>query len=306
MNLRVGVIGRTGMLLRSARAIASAGYTLSFVQTCRPEPHYDVGIAEFRELAESTGATFFESARIGATAAALAETATDVAISVNWPTLISGDAHTLFRHGILNAHAGDLPRYRGNACPNWAILAFESEVGLTIHRMTAELDAGPWLYRTHLSIDETTYIGDVYRWLEETIPDAFVAALGRLTAGGFVDQSAATRPLRAFPRRPEDGRIEWREPARNVIALIRASSHPFAGAFTCLEGRDEIRIWRAERFMPDFDHLAVPGQVCLGVDGDPVVAAGDGLVRITECTAEGRGSAATKATILGSLRNRLG
>ena len=47
----------------------------------------------------------------------------DIAVSINWPTLIRGKALAAFSYGILNAHTGDLPRYRGNACANWAIIA---------------------------------------------------------------------------------------------------------------------------------------------------------------------------------------
>jgi len=54
--------------------------------------------------------------------------------------MISREVFQLFRHVILNAHAGDLPKYRGNACPNWAILKGEKRVVLTIHQVSENLD----------------------------------------------------------------------------------------------------------------------------------------------------------------------
>lgn len=305
MDLRVGIIGRTGLLLEAAKAIAASGRMLSFVQTRRAEAHYDAAVDEFRALAAAHGAPFLEGSNLIATADQIAGTRTDVVLSMNWPTLVPDSVLGLFRYGILNAHAGDLPRFRGNACPNWALFNFEPAIGLTIHRMTAELDAGPYLYKTSLAVDETTYIGEVYDWLARTIPGAFVAALDRIETTGFVEQDPAIRPLRAFPRRPEDGRIDWRAPARNVLALIRASSRPFAGAFTNLEGASEIRVWRASPHRPDYDVLVVPGQVCGRAGENPIVATGDGLVTIEDCTSEGRDGAATKRLILASLRNRL-
>jgi methionyl-tRNA formyltransferase len=113
------------------------------------------------------------------------------------------------------------------------------------------------------------------------------------------------RPSRMFPRRPEDSRIVWAAPTRTVLALIRASSTPFPGAFTDLEGTERIHILRARRYRPDYDFYAVPGQVCLRLGGNPVVATGDGMIEIEDCRASGLDPAEAKALIGRSLRNRL-
>ena len=302
--MRVGVLGRTGMLLRAARAVAEDGHRITFVQTCAPEPHYDASESDFARLADEMGAPLV-TGTVGRHLDLWRRSGTDVCISLNWPTLVPERALAVFAHGILNAHAGDLPRYRGNACPNWAILNFEDRVGLTIHRMVAELDAGPWLHKSFLPIDEGTYIGDIYRWLEDAIPSGFQEAIARLETGGFIEQDPQVRPLRTFPRRPEDGRIAWTAETRNILALIRASSRPFAGASTSLEGGEEILIWRARQSIPEFDVRAVPGQVCFARHGNPVVATRDGMVEIEDCTSSLGTAEASKRAILGSLRNRL-
>lgn len=293
------------MLLRAAQAVAGDGHTISFVHTCAAESHYDAGEQDFARLAEAAGAPLIVDRSIVRHLDAWRETGTDVCLSLNWPTLVPEAALALFPHGILNAHAGDLPRYRGNACPNWAILNFETRVGLTIHRMMPALDAGPWVDKAFLPIDEQTYVGDIYRWLDTEAPTAFRRAVARIESHGFTEQDPGVRPLRTFPRRPEDDRIAWTATTRSVLALIRASSHPFAGAFTTLEGIEEIRIWRARRLAPDYDFSAVPGQVCFGHGGNPVAATGDGMVEIEECSSTLGDSEATKPAILRSLRNRL-
>ena len=303
--MRIGVLGRTNWLIRSAEMVAAAGHEISFVQTCPPEAYYRTDAAEFETLAKRHGAIFLSEPSVRKSLEFWKSTGTDTCISLNWPTLIPRDALDVFEHGILNAHAGDLPRYRGNACPNWAILNFEARVGLTVHRMTEELNSGPCLYKTHLPLNEETYIGDIYAWLQKAIPLAFVEAIDRLSGPGFLQQDADVRPLRAFPRRPEDARIDWRATTREILALVRASSHPFEGAATTLEGREIIRVFRATRFLPEFDFLAVPGQVCLSNDGNPVIATGDGMMEIEECASSLGGSEETKRTILRSLRNRL-
>ncbi len=107
----------------------------------------------------------------------------DVAISVNWKTLIRSPMLSAFRHGIVNAHTGDLPRYRGNATPNWAILRGENEIVLTLHRMVEELDAGPILGRASLAIDDHTYIADVYAFEDDVCPGLFADVLDGLENG---------------------------------------------------------------------------------------------------------------------------
>ena len=296
--MHVGIIGRTGLLLRAAEELIRHGHTIAFVQTCRAEAHYDVTEDDFAALAARLGAPFFCGPRIEAPAPEA-----DVAISVNWPTLIGPEIRDAFRHGVLNAHAGDLPRYRGNACPNWAILNFEDRVGLTIHRMTDELDSGPHLAKAFLAIDESTYVGEIYDWLERVTPALFAEAIGRIDGPGFIDPDPAIRPSRMFPRRPEDGRIDWRAGTRDVLALIRASSTPFPGAFSELEGTERIHILRARPFVPDYDFRAVPGQVCLRHAGNPVIATGDGMIEIEDCRTDGHADA--RALVGRSLRHRL-
>lgn len=293
------------MLIDAARAVAERGHDISFVQTCAPEPHYDAAEQDFERFARDVGAPFLVTGSIRKSLDLWRGTGTDVCISLNWPTLVPDAALGLFPHGILNAHAGDLPRYRGNACPNWAILDFEPRIGLTIHRMVRELDAGPWLHKSFMPIDEDTYIGDVYAWMGRAVPQAYCAAIDRLGTTGFRAQDPGVRPLRTYPRRASDARIAWQRETRDILALVRASSRPFDGAFTTLEGHGTLRIWRARRFRPDHEFRALPGQVCLGHAGNPVIATADGMIEIEDCSLERTSPDASKTAILGSLRNRL-
>ena len=117
--MRIGVIERTRMLIEAARAVAADDHQIAFVQTCRAEAHYDATEEDFRALAREVDAPFFGSPRTSDMAAIWAAERPDVAISINWPSMIKAATRDVARYGVLNAHAGDLPRYRGNACPNW-------------------------------------------------------------------------------------------------------------------------------------------------------------------------------------------
>lgn len=90
-----------------------------------------------------------------------------------------------------------------------------------------------------------------------------------------------------------------------IMRVIRASSHPFHGAYTTFKGRQKVRIWRAEPFEHRGEFLAIPGQVCFPFNGDPIVACGDGMIKLTEINVDGIETDISKTTILSSLRNRL-
>lgn len=305
--MRVGIIGRTHLLLDAAKLLHEAGVELAFIYTCRSEEFYSAKERDFEDFANRIGARFFNDLKIESRVEELRALGADVCISMNWLSILPKKILDLFPMGVLNAHPGDLPRYKGNACPNWALLNFESQICLTIHQMSIELDSGPILMRQVLPVDESTYIGEVYDWLGTAVPAAFLKAVNGLASGtlAFHPQSPQIKPLRVYPRRPEDSRIRWSESARNVLALVRASSRPFDGATTTFEGREEISIYRASQYYPDFDFLAVPGQVCLAVGENPVVAAGDGMIEIQECASAFGSDRETKRRILSSLRNRL-
>lgn len=304
--MRVGIVGRTGMLLRAAEEIERRGHEIAFVMTCRSEPIYDKKEEHFEAYAKALGVPFYNTLNPIAHIREIAEMSVDVCISVNWLTLLKDDFLSAFQHGVLNAHAGDLPRYKGNACPNWAILAFEKRVGLTIHRMVEELDSGPYLLKRYLDINEQTYVTDIYEWMDLSIPEMFADALDLIQSQGFIEQDPEVRTLRTYPRKPEDSRIIWTESRRSILANIRASSFPFNGAFCFLNNTDmRVVVYRASAYDVDYDYMAVPGQVCFAHEGSPVVAVKDGMILIEDCRIDGYGAAESKALVLKSMRNRL-
>ena len=309
--MKIAIIGRTRWLLDAAVQVIRNGHTVPVVWTCPSEELYDVKEADFERFARDVGAEFINDVAINteANVRRLASFECEIALSVNWLIVLGPAILGIFPLGVLNAHAGDLPRFQGNACPNWAIIAGEPHVGLCIHQMAPELDAGPVLVRDRFPLDDSVYIGDIYTWLEVRVPEMFAAAVDGLASGKL---KAVPQPrdgdltLRAYPRRPEDGHIDWSLPAQTILRLVRASSRPFSGAHTTLEGQRRVTIWRAELAVHPGRFLAIPGQVCYRIGNDPVIACSDGVVRLTDVDLEGcKGSDEAKLTIGRSLRSRL-
>jgi methionyl-tRNA formyltransferase len=214
-----------------------------------------------------------------------------------------------FPLGVVNAHAGDLPRYRGNACPNWAILNGEKRIGLCVHMMTPdEVDAGPVVARDYLPVDDETYIGDVYEWLDKRIPLLLSESVSALLQGSATPVPQPSNPqagLRCYPRKPEDARIVWREPASAILRLIRASSRPFEGAFAQTADARRVTIWRASAFVHAGPFCAVPGQIMLRTPQGPVIACGDGGILLTSFELDGLSPEQSKAELMRSVRARL-
>lgn len=257
--------GRTQFLYESIKAVAEAGHEILFIGTSKASPEYTRTADDFLNLAKTldTKYQYFKkpsSINHEDFVRYVEHEKPDVAISVNYPTLISQKVIDSFPHGIINGHMGDLPRYRGNACPNWAIINGEKVVGITLHLMTKELDAGSWLRKAIFALSDESYIADVYNYAEKTIPIMFVEALVDLENKGYVPSEQVGTPLRCYPLRPEDSKINWYTSARHIHRIIRASSKPFQGAFTHFNG-DKITVWKAHVEEPDFEFCAVPGQV---------------------------------------------
>jgi len=309
--MRVAVIGRTETLLDAAHEIISRGHIVPLVWTAKAAEYSKGNKEDFRNFAMEHNAAFVCSMRIFSEndLALIRSAACDIAISMNYPTLLADSVLNAFPHGVLNAHCGDLPRYRGNACPNWAILNGEKEIGLCVHLMTKELDAGPIILRNTFPLRDDTYIGDVYAWMGDKIPGMLTQAAEDVVNGTAILQPQSELPqniLRVFPRRAEDGHIDWKLSVETILRLVRASSRPFRGAFTTLEGKLDVTIWRAVPHNVQYKFSAVPGQVCFSIDDDPVIACFDGMIRLLDVTVEGyTDNISSKKKILSSFRNRL-
>jgi methionyl-tRNA formyltransferase len=148
-------------------------------------------------------------------------------------------------------------------------------------------------------------MSEIYEWMLCRVPLLFAEALEKLVSGDATYHSQSdtmVEPLRCYPRRSEDECIDWSSSTENIWRLVRASPRPFAGTFSFLEGKQRVTIWRANPISHQGSFSAVPGQVCFALERDPVIACGDGMLRLTEVEMKGEENPA--AIILKSLRNR--
>lgn len=189
------------------------------------------------------------------------------------------------RLGMINVHASLLPRYRGAAPVHRAVIAGDTETGVTIMRVVKALDAGPMLatVRRPIGPDETSV--EVERDLAALGADLLVATIDRMASGGVreieQDERAATYAHRLTKN---EGLIDWTKPAGDIHNLVRGL-HPWPHAYTFLNGNRIIVLrTRAASKFPDVD----PGTI-VSAQGDALdVAAGLGAVEVLELQPEGR------------------
>ncbi|BAK85012.1 methionyl-tRNA formyltransferase [Komagataeibacter medellinensis] len=185
------------------------------------------------------------------------------------------------RRGCLNIHASLLPRWRGAAPIQAAILAGDSESGVTIMQMDAGLDTGAMLLRDHVALTPHTTATTLHDDLAAMGGRLIVEALRQPAHPGTPQPETGVTYVQRLSR--EDGRIDWTAPATTIDRQIRALT-PWPGTFTMLGGT-VIKVGAAE-IAPGHTQ-APPGTV---VDGRLLVACGAGtLLRITRLQRPGRG-----------------
>src|SRR5260370_32266850 len=136
------------------------------------------------------------------------------------------------RRGALNMHGSLLPKYRGRAPVNWAILKGERETGATLHYMVERADAGDIVDQLSIPILQDDDAREVFAKVTVAAETILARSLPQLLAGTAARRAQPIVPGQYFGRRgPGDGRIDWSRPAQEIHNLVRAVAPPFPAAF---------------------------------------------------------------------------
>jgi len=190
--------------------------------------------------------------------------------------------------GAWNMHGSLLPKFRGRAPVNWAVLKGANETGATLHAMTERADRGAILDQEAVPIGPDDTAIEVQRRVSAAAVAVLARRLEDLKSGAALtqavpqDEAAATR----FGKRtPEDGRIDWTRAAKEVHDLVRAVTHPYPGAFTDIFG-EKTFVWQSR--LPGLAaHDTFPGQVRAEEDRCFVACGDDRYVELLRLQPEG-------------------
>ena len=191
------------------------------------------------------------------------------------------------RHGCLNVHTSLLPRHRGAAPIQWAIMEGDAVTGVTIMKMDAGLDTGAMLATVTTAIAEDDNAQTLHDRLALLGAELLVQTIPEHVAGRIIPQPQPAEGV-TYARKisKEDGALDWSQPARSLWNRLRAFT-PWPGAFTFLPGEARpmlVKIWRAE---VDSAHSGPPGEVLVADRQGVVVACGEHSLRVHELQREG-------------------
>jgi methionyl-tRNA formyltransferase len=237
---------------RCLAVLLAGGIDVALVVTHRDDPGEDIWfgsverLAREHELAVATP----EAAELPALAARVAAAAPDFLFSFYYRYMLPAAILGAARRGAFNMHGSLLPRYRGRAPVNWAILRGERETGATLHEMVEKPDAGRIVDRMAVPILPDDRAIDVMRKVTVAAELVLHRALPCLVDGTARMQAPDLAQGSYFgARRPEDGRIDWTKGARQVHDLVRAVAPPYPGAFTTAGG-STLRVLRTHVLDP--------------------------------------------------------
>ena len=287
---RILFAGTPNFALASLRALCDSGVTplAVFTQPDRPAGRgrklKASPVKEFA-LSKEIAVRQPESLKDTDVVKEISELQADLMIVAAYGLILPQAILDLPKHGCLNVHASLLPRWRGAAPIQAAILAGDEETGISLMQMTAGLDSGPVFAQQSVQIGETESAGELLdrlallggEMLCEQLPDILD---GKLEAEPQ-DENSVTY---AGKIRKSDAAMNWRKSATELLREVRAYK-PVPGAFFDLDG-EQIKCWSAE--IADGQSGTVGTVISAGCDGIDV-SCGDGVLRMLELQRPGRG-----------------
>ena len=275
--------------VRCLKALLSGGVSVPLVVTVPDDPRERRWFASVADTASDYGLEC--EAPADANSSALASRVSglqpDLLFSFYYRSILGAPLLRAARRGALNMHGSLLPRYRGRAPVNWAILRGEHECGATLHYMVERVDAGDIVDSEAVPILIDDDAREVYAKVTVAAETALVRSLPALIAG-----TAPRRPQPILPgeyfgrRRPEDGRIDWARPALEIHNLVRAVAPPFPGAFGAVGGER----WEIHRTRLSPDTAPPQGRALFGRAGKCYLGCGDGNALLLLAAVSPRGA----------------
>jgi methionyl-tRNA formyltransferase len=188
----------------------------------------------------------------------IAALAPDLILSVYYRHMIGTPILALPRLGAWNLHGSLLPKYRGRAPINWAVLHGEPRIGMTLHRMVKSADAGAIIDQEGVDLGPRDTAEQAFRKVLPCARRVLARQIDALLAGTARETPQDDAQATYFTgRKPEDGRIAWTQTSRQIFNLIRAVTDPYPGAFTDVGGARLI-VWWAEPDSPAVRRLVGP------------------------------------------------
>lgn len=286
--MRVAFAGTPEFAARALAHIIAAGHTVQLVLT-QPDRPAGRGLAlkpsPVKQLARQYGLAVLQPTSLRTIDAQrpILEAQPEVLVVAAYGLILPQAVLDIPPHGCINIHASLLPRWRGAAPIQRALLAGDTETGITIMQMDAGLDTGPILMSGSLAIEPRETAGSLHDRLAELGAELIVEALRRIATGNIEQHSQPAEGVTyAAKLEKRESELVWRLSAQALDRRIRAFN-PAPGACAYLNA-EKLKIWQAE---PEPGRGGDPGAVLEISRAGILVACGQGALRLTELQRSG-------------------
>jgi methionyl-tRNA formyltransferase len=225
------------------KALLHAGVEIDLVVTHQDDPNENVWFGSVKKLCEEKNIAYLtpNANQLIDLVPQIQELAPDYLFSFYYRHIIPTELLACAKIAALNMHGSLLPKYRGRAPVNWAILHGETETGATLHVMEAKPDAGDIVGQSVVSIGPNETATEVFGKVSQAAVTVMNQLLPELVQG-HVPRKPNPLALGSYfgGRKPADGQILWQQTAKQVHDLVRAVAPPYPGAFTDWQGQRMI------------------------------------------------------------------
>jgi methionyl-tRNA formyltransferase len=225
------------------KALLGAGIQIDLVVTHQDDPHENVWFGSVAKLCEDQKIPYItpDANQLIDLVPQLQKLTPDYLFSFYYRHMIPAELLACARIGALNMHGSLLPKFRGRAPVNWAILQGATETGATLHMMEVKPDAGDIVGQSTVSIGPNETATDVFGKVSQAAVTVINLVLPELIQGHIPRKPNNLGQGSYFGgRKPADGQILWHQTAQQVHNLVRAVAPPYPGAFTDWQGQRMI------------------------------------------------------------------
>jgi methionyl-tRNA formyltransferase len=227
------VFGYHDVGVRCLRVLLDAGVAVRLVVTHRDDPNERIWFESVARLAQSHGIETSVSEDMNHLRQRISVISPEFIFSFYYRRMLPPEVLSLAKKGAFNMHGSLLPKYRGRAPVNWAVLKGENETGATLHEMVAKPDAGRIADQERVPIGPDETAAEVLAKVSDAAETVLERSIPHLVAGTLrLKEQDLSKGNYFGARRPEDGRIDWSKSALEIHNLVRAVAPPYPGAFT--------------------------------------------------------------------------
>lgn len=292
--MRVVFMGTPDFSVGTLKALAVAGHEIAGVVSQPDKPKgrgKNLQPTPVKEAAMELGLPVYQPKKVRDPEflEVLKELNPEVIVVVAFGQLIPKSILELAPYGCINVHASLLPKYRGAAPIQWAVIDGEPETGVTIMRMDEGLDTGDMISKVTVPVSADETGGSLFDKLSEAGAKLLVETLPSLEEGTAVFEKQPEESPTAYAGmiKKSMGDLDWNRPAEELERLIRGLN-PWPSAYTKLDGKT-LKIWKAQVLEEkEEEEKQMPGTILSTDQQEFKVKTGKGILKITELQLEGK------------------